>query len=192
MKIDTSQLRFKPLTAENWGDFETLFGERGACGGCWCMAWRLSASTFNKQKGDKNKRAMKAIVDSGDVPGILCYCGNIPVGWCSVSPREKYIRLAGLKILKSIDDKPAWSISCFFIAKPCRMNGISVRLIKAAVEYAKENGASIVEGYPTDMEGKMLPGPFVWTGTLSAFLDAGFVEVIRRSKKRPLMRLYIK
>lgn len=192
MEIDVSKLEYKPLIAENWSDFETLFGERGACGGCWCMAWRLKASTFNKQKGDENKKAMKTIVASGDVPGILCYYDCSPIGWCSISPREKYIRLAGSKILKSIDDKPVWSISCLFIAKPYRMNGISVGLIKAAVEYAKKDGASIVEGYPTDMQGKVLPGPFIWTGTLSAFINAGFVEVVRRSKKRPVMRFYVK
>lgn len=189
---DSHLLKFKALTVENWNDFEDLFGEKGACGGCWCMAWRLKASIFNKQKGIENKNSMRAIVDSGDVPGIICYDNLTPIGWCSISPREKYIRLAGSKILKSIDDKPVWSISCFFVAKPYRMNGISTRLIKAAVEYAKENGTSIIEGYPTDMQGQTLPGPFIWTGTLSAFIDAGFVEVVRRSKKRPVMRFYIK
>ena len=42
----------KPLTPAQWEDFTTLFGERGACGGCWCMLWRLPPKQFKEQKGE--------------------------------------------------------------------------------------------------------------------------------------------
>jgi hypothetical protein len=65
VQVDVSGLEFYPLTAERWTDFEKLFGKRGACGGCWCMWWRLKRSEFERQKGEGNRKAIKRIVDSG-------------------------------------------------------------------------------------------------------------------------------
>ena len=96
---------FHPLTQDRWDDFEILFGEKGACGGCWCMWWRLKLSDFEKQKGEGNQEAMKSLVTSGTIPGILAYDHKDPVGWCSVGPREQFSRLERSRILKRIDDK---------------------------------------------------------------------------------------
>lgn len=82
------ELEFHPLTLDRWKDLEHLFGERGACGGCWCMWWRLRRSDFEQQKGKRNKAALKKIVKSGEVPGILAYAVDKPVAWCSIGPRE--------------------------------------------------------------------------------------------------------
>src|SRR3990172_6160600 len=101
--------KFHPLTKERWNDFEKLFGERGACGGCWCMAWRSKASEFHINTGAGNKKAMKTLVNKNEHIGILAYAGKEPAGWCSFAPREKFIRLENSKVLKRIDDKPVWS-----------------------------------------------------------------------------------
>ena len=53
------------------------------------------------------------------------------------------------------------------------------------------SGAGIVEGYPTESTMENTPDPFIWTGTTSAFNKAGFQEVLRRSKSRPIMRFSI-
>src|SRR5262245_12575909 len=132
MPAKSSKLEFHPLTPDRWQDFETLFGERGACGGCWCMWPRLRSSQFQKQKGEPNKRAMKAIVNAGETPGILAYLDGLPVAWCSLAPRTSFPRLETSRVLKPVDDKPVWSITCFFIAKEHRRQGLSVRLLKAA------------------------------------------------------------
>lgn len=184
-----SNLTFQPLTMKRWSDFEKLFGERGACGGCWCMSWRLKRSDFIKQKGEKNKKAMKKIVSSGEVPGIIAYSEGEPIAWCSVAPREKFPALERSRVLARVDEKSVWSIVCLFIAKPFRRKGVSAKLLRASVEYAKKHGTKIVEGYPFELKTD-LPDPFVWTGLASAYRKAGFVEVLRRSKTRPIMRYY--
>jgi GNAT superfamily N-acetyltransferase len=184
-------LDFHPVVPERWEDLEKLFGQRGACGGCWCMWWRLTHAEFNRRKGPGNKQAMKKIVRSGQVPGILAYAGGQPVGWCSIGPRDVYPRLERSRILKRVDDRPVWSVVCFFVAKPYRRKGVTVRLLSAAVEYAKKKGARIVEGYPVEPKKKRAPDAFLYHGLASAFRQAGFKEVARRSETRPIMRLYL-
>src|SRR5262245_15195272 len=183
-------LEFHPLTLERWGDFEKLFGSSGACGGCWCMWWRIARSRYNEQKGAGNKRAMKAIVKSGEEPGILAYAGGQPIAWCSVAPREAYPVLENSRILKRVDDKPVWSIGCFFIAKGHRRKGVSVKLLKAVIDFVRSHNGLIVEGYPVEPN-KNQPDAFMFPGLASAFRKAGFKEIERRSETRPIMRYQI-
>ena len=184
-------LEFHPVTAERWPDLERLFGERGACGGCWCMWWRLTRSQFDAQKGQQNKAALKQLVQSGAAPGMLVYVHNEPVGWCAIAPRERYSALERSRVLKPVDDQPVWSVTCFFIAKPFRRKGMTTALLRAAVAYAREQGASIVEGYPIEAKTGTMPEVYAFTGLSPAFRKAGFVEVLRRSETRPIMRYVI-
>ena len=184
-------LEFHPITAERWQDLETLFGKNGAYGNCWCMWWRMTRSAFDKQTGQQKKQALKNIVDSGEVPGFLAYANGQPIAWCSIAPRESYPSLERSWVLKRVDDQPVWSIVCFFVAKPFRHQGLMIRLLKAAIAYAQEHGAKIVEGYPVEPKEHNLSAVSSFTGIASAFREAGFVEVLRRSEKRPIMRYFI-
>ena len=184
-------LIFHPATPSRWPDLEELFGERGACGGCWCMFWRLPRKEFDAGKGAANKRALKRIVSAGREPGILGYLNDEPIAWCAVAPREDYIALERSRILRPVDDHPVWSVSCLFIKKPYRRQGVSAQSLRAAVAFAASHGASIVEGYPVEPASNT-PDPFLWHGIASAFLAAGFREVARRSNSRPIMRCEVK
>ena len=180
-----------PLTPDRWTDFETLFGERGACGGCWCMTWRLKRIDFERNKGAGNRAAMRELVDAGAAPGILGYLNGEPVGWCAVAPREQYIVLERSRVLKKIDESPVWSVSCFFVRRDCRKKGLTVQLLCAAIDYARERGGTIVEGYPVEPKKGDMPGVFAWTGLASAFLQAGFQVAVRHLGTRPIMRYEI-
>ena len=192
MKDRGLRIQFHPVTKIRWADFETLFGERGACGGCWCMLWRLTRKEFENQKGAGNRKAMKAIIEAGKTPGILAFSRNEPVAWCSVAPREHFPALDRSRILKPVDDSPVWSISCLFVDKRFRRKGLSTQMIKAAVDYVKKKKGSIVEAYPVEPKKDKMPDVFAWTGLASTFAKAGFVECARRSETRPIMRFYIK
>jgi GNAT superfamily N-acetyltransferase len=191
-KVNILHLEFHPLATDRWDDFEKLFGERGACGGCWCMWWRLKRSEFERQKGEGNRKAIKRIVDSGEVPGILAYANGQAVAWCAVAPRETYPLLERSRTLKRIDNKPVWSVVCFFTAKPFRGKGITLELLRAAIEHVDKHGGKIVEGYPIKPKGGHIPDAFAYTGLVSTFQKAGFVEAARRSERRPIMRCIIK
>ncbi|MDD3643237.1 MAG: GNAT family N-acetyltransferase [Candidatus Krumholzibacteria bacterium] len=188
----TGPFTYHQLTIDRWEDFERLFGERGACGGCWCMWWRVQAKEFEKNKGSGNRRAMKRIVDSGTVPGILAYSGGEPVGWCSVAPRGDFPRLERSRILAPVDDRPVWSIVCLFVAKGWRRRGVSAGLVGAAVKYARSMGGTIAEAYPVDPGDTPMPDTFAFHGLASTFVKAGFAEAARRSKTRPVMSKTLK
>ncbi len=188
--IEELDLSFHPLTQKLWRDFELLLGLNGACGGCWCMHWKLRGKNFDENRGDAARQMQKSVVDAKIVPGLLAYSEGYPVGWIAIEPRSQYPKLAHSKVLKPIDDQEVWSVTCFFVEKKHRHKGIAVELLKAAVAHAKKNGAKIIEGYPVDTK-KEEPAPFAFTGTAAVFQHAGFVEVARNSPTRPMFRFII-
>ena len=185
---DPLSLEFHPLTPDRWDDLERLFGAHGATGGCWCMWWRRTAKEFAACAGDENRAAFRALVDSGDRPGVLAYVEGLPVGWCAVAPRERYPRLARSRTLRPIDDEPVWSITCFFVARPYRRRGVTSALIAAACDFVRARGGRVVEAYPVVPADNATPAAFAYTGFLSAFLSCGFVEVARPSAHRAIVR----
>lgn len=156
------------------------------------MWWRLTRSQFEQQQGEANRMALKALVLSGQTPGLLAYVDHQPAGWCCLGPRESFPVLDRSRVLKRVDDQPVWSVVCFFVARPYRRLGLSGRLLQAAVDYAADQGARIVEGYPVEPRKDSMPDIHAFTGIESTFRRAGFVEVARRSAGRPIVRYVIR
>ncbi len=181
-----TEFSWHPLTLDRWNDLQTLFGPNGACGGCWCMYWRMARKDFVAGKGAVNQARLLGVLQTTS-PGVILYHGLDPVGWCAVAPRVDYPVLARSRVMAPVDDKAVWSVICFFVRKEWRKKGLGVSLLRAAMEFAKEPGGVILEGYPTDSE-KQTAAPFIWTGLASMFKKAGFKEVARRSATRTIFR----
>jgi GNAT superfamily N-acetyltransferase len=191
-KAFLKQLIFEPLTKANWGKFVQLFGEKGACGNCWCMYYRLKKADFDEGKHfDGNKDAMKALVWSGKPAGIIGFFEGQPIAWCAFAPREDFMKLENSRVHKRIDDEPVWSIPCLFVDKHFRRQGVSVQLLKGVAQFAKKHKISIIEAYPTIPTKEEVPDAFAWIGLYSAFEQAGFKIVDSTSKNRPMVRFYV-
>lgn len=176
-----ASLKFEPLTKKNWNKFVRLFGEKGACGNCWCMYYRLKKSDFQEGKVDEgNKNAMKELVWAGKPTGLLGFYEDQPIAWCAFAPRKDFLKLANSRVHKPIDDKLVWSIPCTFIDKKFRKQRVSVELLKGVVNYAKEKGIKILEAYPTIPTQEKLPDAFAWIGLYTSFERAGF-EIVDRT-----------
>jgi len=182
------RLVFRPLTADRWDDFESLFGKSGAYGGCWCMYWRITRKEFEQNHGAGNRRAMKDLVGNGVVPGLLAYAGDRAVAWCAIAPRSGLGTLNRSRVLKSIDDEPVWSITCFFIARDYRSIGVTEQLIAAAVEYAGNQGARLIEAYPHAPTDARQAPVTAYMGFPSTFERLGFHVCRKASKARWIMR----
>ncbi len=192
-KSSVPKIQVCPATSANWSDVEVLFGPKGAYAGCWCMFWRRDRAEFKRDKGEGNRKMLEHLTQTDRVPGLLAYVNGEVAGWCSIGPREHFVALENSRILKRVDDRPVWSISCFFVAKAYRRQGLMQRLIEAAVEYAGAHGAERVEGYPIDLETPQLKGQELgsyagYMGMASAYRAAGFVEVGRASETQLIMR----
>jgi GNAT superfamily N-acetyltransferase len=184
-------LTFAILTPDRFADFENLFGARGACGGCWCMFWKLPNKDYQLLTGDGTHQMQKSLVEQGVTPGILAFEDGVPVGWIAVEPRSEYPRLARSRVLKPVDQAEVWSVTCFFTARSHRRKGVTVELLQQAIKFVDSKGGKIVEGYPVEAKDRNAPAPFVYTGLPGAFLKAGFVEVARFSATRPIFRYFI-
>ncbi len=184
------KLTFRPVTPREWADLEALFSEHGIQNGCWCMYWRIPRKECQRNYGEGNKQFLKQLVESGNVPGILAYRNEKPVGWCSVAPREDFPVVLRSPTLKPIDDQTVWSIVCFFVSKSYRRSGLTHLLIRAAIQYAKEHGARIIESYPIDVRAKHIEYER-YSGLTITYEKEGFKVASRRSERRPIMRYYV-
>ncbi len=181
------RLAIRPLTPDRWPDVVTLFGPRGACAGCWCTWWRLPTREFRAGLGEVNRRRQERYVKAGHVAGLLAYEGDAPVGWIAIEPRAAYARLTRSRTLAPVDDRPVWSITCFFVARSHRGKGLTRALIEAAVRHARSRGGRIVEAYPVEPSGDVADAS-MYHGAASTFRALGFEEVARRSRTRPIVR----
>ena len=155
------------------------------------MWWRCTRREFEKQQGEGNRQAMQALVNTGEIPGILGYAEGEAVGWCSVAPREQYGSLERSPVLKRLDNVAVWSLVCLFVRKDYRNKGMSEVLIRGAVAHVARQGGKIVEAYPTLPKKRRLPPVSSYMGVPAMFEQVGFVECARPSKSRAIVRYFI-
>ncbi|WP_050384409.1 GNAT family N-acetyltransferase [Bradyrhizobium pachyrhizi] len=173
------KLVIRPVTDKDWPAIAALFGDKGACGGCWCMYWRVERGgrTWDDIRGDNARAQFHRLVRSGKVHGLLAFEETTPIGWVCVGPYEDFPRLATVRALRRERPAKTWSIVCFYIPPKYRARGLATRLLVAAQKLAKASGAAVVEGYPVATRaGKQLPSAFAWTGVPKMFADAGFAK----------------
>jgi GNAT superfamily N-acetyltransferase len=197
----SSELVIEPLTPERLTDLATLFGQGGDPKWCWCAWYRARSIDFRTATAEDNRELMESattnVAAEGRAPGLIAYRDGEPVGWVSVGPREDYERLQHSRVLGSVDGRPVWSIVCFVVARRSRGQGIATSLLAAAVDYARDNGATMVEAYPADTSDARIPAAAAFKGTLGMFERAGFTVVERRranraSAERPIVRRRIR
>lgn len=148
-----TDLLVRPVTAANWDDFEHLFTQRGSPHYCWCGVYRF-ADNHRRAKAEK-KAGMRRLVSNATPIGVLAYKDDEPVGWCSIAPRESYAKLERSRTMPRVTDPETstWTVLCFFVARRAREQGVTHDLLAGAVEYARRQGAEVIEGYPFDTAG---------------------------------------
>lgn len=171
------ELRVDVVDASAWNDVVSLFGDRGAAAGCWCMWWRVArhGQEWQRAKGRTNRDRLRRGIRGGSVHAVLARAGDEPVGWCSFGPRESFPRIDAMRSLPADAPPGTWTIVCFFVAREWRRRGVSRRLVEAATAAAFERGAERVEAFPVDPERTSASGAGdAWTGYVSLFEDLGY------------------
>jgi GNAT superfamily N-acetyltransferase len=176
----------------------SVFGRRGDDPSwCWCrlfLSTRRSDSAAATPPPDNREALRKEIANAEVPPGLVAYLHGQPVGWTRVGPRSGFPRLAGNRALARVltDGSGVWWVTCFAVDRRYRGAGVGAALLAAVVEFAREHGATAVEGHPVDVAGltaSRVSGSAIYTGTVAMFTAAGFTEVGRTYPTRPVMRL---
>jgi GNAT superfamily N-acetyltransferase len=178
----SSNLTFIEVTPQTWGDFEALFECRGGPKSCWCMVWRATPSEAKTPDGKSRKLAMEKRIAAHTRVGILGYLDGLPIAWCSIAPRPTYRPLGGVG---DLDDTSVWSLTCLFLKREYRGLDFSAALIKAAINFAKQNGATVVEAYPVNPNSPS----FRFMGFVPAFEKLGFEHVSMAGTRRHVMQI---
>ncbi len=188
MSAGQTGFRILPLGQERWGDLVRLFGRRGAHGGCWCLWWRIPRATYEQLTPLQRRTRLRKLANQGPAPGLIGYQDGQPVAWVSIGPRPDFAALERSRLFARVDDRPVWSVVCFFVRRDRRRQGWMGRLLEAAAETARSQGAEWLEGYPVECGDRQLTGSVGYTGVASTFRRNGFEEVARRREDRPILR----
>jgi GNAT superfamily N-acetyltransferase len=188
---DQMALTIQPLTTERLPDLEQLFASDPVADRCWCMWFIIPVNEYHAAGGEGNRASFCRLSAASDIPlGLLAYQDGIPVGWCAVGPRSRYVRALKTPTYRGGepgDDEDVWLAPCFFIRKEARGKKIAGALLEAAVRLAEENGAAAVEGFPLQGTGSASSGDRQ-VGTEALFSACGFERVRTPSSKRVVMR----
>jgi GNAT superfamily N-acetyltransferase len=190
----------RPATADRWNDLVGVFGRRGEDPAwCWCQLFVRQAgqATSASEPAPDNRDALRREIAHAAVPpGLIAYAGDQPVGWTRVGPRSDFPGVSGNRALAKVltEDPGAWWVTCFAVDSRHRRSGVGSALLNAAVEFAREHGATAVEGHPVDvaaLSAARVAGSAIYTGTMAMFAAAGFSEIARSYPTRPVMRLLV-
>jgi GNAT superfamily N-acetyltransferase len=184
MLATTSDIAIHPLTTDRWDDLAVLFQEGGDPKWCWCQFYRERGLDWSNSTAETNRERLRSLATDGPAPGLVAYLDGRAVGWVSLAPRPAFDRLTHSKVLAPVDEKPVWSIVCFVVSRSTRGRGIAKALLDGAIAWARTQGATILEAYPSDLEGRRVNAANVYHGTLSMFESAGFEVVARRQFNR--------
>ncbi|MET4159601.1 GNAT superfamily N-acetyltransferase [Agromyces sp. PvR057] len=189
-------LRVVPAQQVPFADVEAVFGTKGDPATCWCQWFKVPRSAWSMSDAELEQLLEQQIAEGEHGPGLIAYDGDTPVGWCAVEPRPALPGLPRKRIVatgspdQDFDDASIWAVTCFVVPRAHRRRGVGGVLAEAAVAYAREHGARVVEAYGVDPAARAkVPAADLFPGTVSMFERAGFREVARPTPARAVMQI---
>jgi GNAT superfamily N-acetyltransferase len=188
-----------PATADRFDDVATMLNPNGRPQACWCMHWRLPPKEDASRRGEY----LRALAEQEPAPGLLAYLADDEgsaaadgparnvVGWVGLAPKSASRSLQRSRLLPPGDPETwptTWAVMCFVVRPGYRRRGVARALLEAAVDYARDHGGRVVEGYPVEAAGGRVPVSAAFVGTVEMFEGAGFErvgETPATSGKRP-------
>lgn len=155
-------------------DVRAVLGPKSAeANVCWCLSYRIPSKLNQELRGPARGEYVAELCRGRIPPGVLAYDGDEPVGWAAVAPRSD-TSFARSRRIPHVDDLPVWSLWCIRVRPGHRKSGVSHALIAGAVEFARAQGAPVIEAYPIDSGGAKVDMTMAYAGIRKNFERAGF------------------
>lgn len=165
-----------PLTASTWDPFaELVERNNGIFGGCWCIGYHPECG----QKGISHRAVKEARVRSGRAHHALVVDeSDVVQGWCQWGDVDE---LSNIKHRRAYEkDPPAvpdWRVTCIFVDKKHRGQGIARMALEGALKQIAGAGGGLVEAISETTAGRDAHGRFLFSGTVELLDEFGFTKV---------------
>jgi len=146
----------------------------GIFGGCWCIGYHPEAG----QKGVEYREAKRERVGTGRAHAALVLdAAGVAQGWCQYgSPAE----LPGIKHRRAYDmdapPLPDWRITCFYVDRKHRGQGIARLALEGALEQIALEGGGLVEAISEVTAGRQAQGRFLFSAAVELLEEYGFTR----------------
>ena len=181
----------KELGRGTWPDFVRIMEKHNAVwGGCWCVAFHLKPGESDSETGPR--RAYKErLVRANKSRAALVYDGADVVGWCQFGPPTELPGRMG-RLAKVGAASPDWRITCFFVDRDRRKQGVAEAALAGALRIIAAKGGGTVDGYPIATRGKPYSSSFLFGGTDSMFAELGFRPLGSLGTSKVVMRRVVR
>lgn len=179
-----STITIEPATAERFDDVQRALSGGGDGRGCQCQWWMITNAEFTRTTQPERQALLRAEVEGAVPPALVAYVDGEPAGFVRVGSRTTHVRLPRTRAIgpnsrQPWDDASVWTVSCFVVRREHRRQGLNARLLAAAIDHARSNGARLIEAYPIDPSVGSPRSNDLFHGVLPVFEAAGFREVAR-------------
>ena len=182
----------RPLDPDTFDAFARLVERHnGVWGGCWCLAFHAKTSDMG-QSVEGNRAVKQRLVSEGQAHAALVFDGDRAVGWCQFGSPEELPRITHRKEYEAgLVDPADYRITCFFVDRDYRRDGVSAAALRGALELIAESGGGVVDGFPYDTHGEKVNSSFLYNGTRDLFERAGFEYERPKGKNHCVMRMRV-
>ena len=195
MKSEREMITYttKELGPETWPDFEKLAPQQGEC---WCMYYHrarpVTRGLPREERVARNRRDKETLVRNGRSHATLVYDGKSLVGWCQYGLKDELPRIDAGRNYRKLEplkpDRKLWRITCFYVDKHYRKQGVARAGLKGALESIKKQGGGLVEAYPVVSKKMAINPEWLWFGTPKMFLREKFKRIAPLGTSLVLMR----
>lgn len=194
---EPGEIRIVPANQAGWDDLQSIL--TGSAARCQCERQRLGDGDWWNMPVEERRDLLRSETHCGDprateTIGLVAYLGDEAVGWCAVDRRSVYGRLRGSSVPwkgrdEDKNDDGVWAIACLIVRPGFRRRGLTYPMVVAAVDHARAQGATAIEGYPLLTGGSTVSWGEMNVGAVGPFAAAGFTEVSHPTTRRIVMRL---
>jgi GNAT superfamily N-acetyltransferase len=177
------------LTTATWEPYAALIERHnGIFGGCWCMGFHAGDNPW-AMSGAERREAKRALVEAGQAHAGLVFDGETCVGWCQFGAPDELTRIKNRKTYEAeLVTLPDWRITCLFVDKTRRRQGVAALAVQAALAEITRLGGGLVEAYPEDVGDRRVPTMALHAGTLGLYEALGFERERRIGKNKWVVR----